>query len=160
MIIGHLPSTYLAFRFLTPKSWPRSFVLGGVIGGVVPDIDMLWFFTIGAQQVHHHNYLTHRPALWVGLLIAALLFGWSRGRMPALVIGLALGAVLHVVLDSVAGNIAWAWPLSDHAHPLVVVEATHSHWILSFINHPYFQVEIAVTLIAIAVYLWDRRKTR
>jgi len=53
-----------------------------------------------------------------------------------------------MALDSIAGSIAWGWPLSAAAYPLVVVHPTHGHWILSFLNHWTFKVEIALTLIA------------
>lgn len=71
---------------------------------------MLSLYFLHDCQVHHHDYLTHRPALWIGLLIAGLML---RSRMASgasgVPVALSLGAVLHVALDSIAGRINWGW---------------------------------------------------
>ncbi|WP_390881416.1 hypothetical protein [Cardiobacterium hominis] len=39
-------------------------------GGLLPDIDMLWFYLV--DHVHHHRYPTHWPLLWLLALVSAL----------------------------------------------------------------------------------------
>lgn len=150
MLIAHLPAAYLAFKAFAPRRLPRAIFWAGVVGGIAPDLDMLWFYFVDNKQHHHHDYLTHRPALWLGLLaLGVLLHQLRKSRVSAMGIALSLGAILHLVLDSIAGKIAWLWPLSDTALPLVVVQPTHSHWILSFMSHWTFQVEIVLVLAAL-----------
>ncbi|MCP3971664.1 MAG: metal-dependent hydrolase [Rhodobacteraceae bacterium] len=161
MIVGHLPASYLAFRYLSPRRWPRAAVAAGIAGGMFPDIDIAWFYLVDGRAHHHHDYLTHRPALYALLLFAVLTAAALRRQQPpAMATAFLAGTLLHLALDSVAGRIAWAWPFSDHAEPLSVVQATHSHWLLSFANHWYFQVELAVWAVAIATLLFDRRRQR
>ena len=143
MIIGHLPAGYLA-ALGARRFWPAQGLFAGIlIGAVLPDIDMLWFFLVDDKGHHHHSYLTHRPALWA-LLLAAGLFV----RKHPILIGLGLGGLLHVALDTTLGQIAWAWPFSDTSSPLIVVQPTHSHWLGSFMAHWTFQIEIALWGIA------------
>ena len=130
-----------------------------MIGGVFPDIDMIWFHTIGERATHHHNYITHRPVLYLGVLCAAFLWSAATRRSGAVGTAFALGALLHLVLDSVAGKIAWEWPFSNWAQPVTVVRPTHDHWALSFMAHWYFWVEIGVLLAAIVIFLNSRNRS-
>lgn len=160
MIIGHLPAAYLAFKSFAPRKLARSVFIAGLIGGVAPDLDMLWFHFVDGKQHHHHDYLTHRPILWIGLLLLFLLLRTThRHQTSAMGVAFALGALLHLSLDSIAGKIAWAWPISDHAVPLVVVQPTHSHWLLSFMTHWTFQLEVVLTLLAIFVF-WRSQRSK
>ena len=144
MFIGHLPAGYLAARTLWPDT-ARTIMIAALIGSVLPDIDMLYFYLIDARSTHHHEYITHRPILWLGVLLAGLFLR----RTPIIALGLA--ALLHMVLDSIVGKIAWGWPISHHAEPFVVVPATHDFWVFSFLTHWTFKVEIAITLLALFV---------
>ncbi|MEL6887211.1 MAG: metal-dependent hydrolase [Pseudomonadota bacterium] len=152
MIVGHLAAGYLAARGLAVVGAAALF--GGVlIGSVLPDIDMLWFALVDQGRVHHHNYLTHRPVIWAGLLCVGLLLRRTS------VTGVALGALLHLALDSIAGKIAWAWPVSEVAAPLVVVPATQAHWVMSFIFHWTFAMELALCALALGVFVRTRHRS-
>ncbi|WP_170763981.1 metal-dependent hydrolase [Ruegeria lacuscaerulensis] len=155
MFIGHLPGAYLVFRAATPGIGKLVFA-AALFGAVAPDLDMLWFYFVDDRAHHHHAYLTHRPILWAGIVLAGFLLGlrWSHaGRVLSF---FGAGGLVHMGLDSIVGEIAWAWPLSEFSHPLVTVEATHSNWILSFLTHWTFTVEIGVTVLAVIV--WFRRQ--
>lgn len=145
MFIGHLPAGYLAGKAIDLRGAYLGLFL---VGAVIPDIDMLWFYLIDSGH-HHHSFLTHRPIVWALIAIIGL---WWR---PALWLG--LGGLLHCALDTITGAIAWAWPLSDHAPHLVTVPARHSHWILNFLLYWTFLIEIALALIAIWVFLRRRK---
>ncbi|MEO0745665.1 MAG: metal-dependent hydrolase [Pseudomonadota bacterium] len=151
MIVGHLAAGYLAARGLAAIGAGALFG-GMLIGSVLPDIDMLWFALVDQGRVHHHDYLTHRPVVWAGLLCVGL------ALRRASVIGVALGALLHLALDSIAGKIAWAWPISDAATPLVIVPATQAHWLLSFIFHWTFALELALCALALALFVRTRHR--
>lgn len=147
MIIGHLPAGYLAGRAAKTLGASQALFLGIILGAVLPDVDMLWFHLVDHGSTHHHNYLPHRPIVWAVTLFIGLT---ARNRT---ITGIGLGALLHMALDSIAGQITWGWPFFEHATTLVTVQPTHSHWILSFMAHWTFQVEIAITLVA-AILFW------
>lgn len=150
MLIAHLPATYLALRALGPL--PRRAFLCGLAGGVAPDLDILWFVFVDHGQHHHHGYLTHRPALWALALVVLLVLScrWPGCRTVAL---LPAAALLHLVLDSLCGRIAWGWPLSAHAAPLVVVPARHGHWVANFTLHWTFAIELTLTALATIIMI-------
>lgn len=157
MFIGHLPGAYLVFRTTTPGLDKAAFA-AAMIGSIAPDIDLLWFYFVDNRSHHHHEYLTHRPLLWLGILTLGLLLRLRFPRAGLITAAFGAGGLVHMTLDSIVGEVAWAWPISEFTHPLVVVQATHSHWILSFLSHWTFKIEIAVTLLAAYVWWTSRRK--
>lgn len=161
MFIGHLPAAYLAFKAAAPKTLPLAAFAVGLIGGVLPDIDMLWFTFVDSSR-HHHEFITHRPVVWATLGLASVaLYRASRHQMGLIGLCLSLGALLHLILDSIAGKVSWLWPVSDVSLTLVQVQATHDHWIKSFLYHWTFKIEIAVTVTALIVLMisWRRKRT-
>lgn len=144
MFIGHLPAGYLLARIIWPDT-ARTIMVATLVGSVIPDVDMLYFYLFDGRSTHHHDYITHRPIIW----FAVFLTGAVLRRTAILAFG--LGALLHMALDSIVGKITWVWPISDFSKPLVVVQATHDHWILSFLFHWTFLVEILIVLTAIIV---------
>ena len=147
MIIGHLPAGYLVARLATALGAPSLF-WGLMSGSIAPDFDMLRFYQTDNQATHYHDYVTHRPVIWLGI------FGLGCLVRQAFVLGLGLGGVLLLVLDSIAGKVAWLWPFSDGTTTLVIVPATQDHWVLSFLVHWTFGVEIVITCIAI--FMWAK----
>lgn len=152
MIVGHLPAGYLLARALD-RSFDRDPLIwwSVIVGAVLPDIDMFWFFFVDGGAVHHHTYLTHDPTVWLGVLVAGFLLS-SRA-----LIGCGVGAVLHMALDTVAGAITWGFGDLSFTGPLVVVPATQAHWVLSFVLHWTFAVELVLVAWA-AVDLLRRRR--
>ena len=152
MIVGHVAAGYLAARGLAVIGSGALFG-GMLIGSALTDIDMLWFALVDQGRVHHHDDLTHRPVVWAGLLCVGV------ALRRASVIGVALGALLRLALDSSAGKIAWAWPVSDAATPLVIVPATQAHWLLSFIFHWTFAMELVLCALALALFVRTRHRS-
>ena len=155
MITAHLPSGYLLYR--TTRSRSRLVLAACLIGATFPDFDLIWFFFIDDRAVHHHRYWVHAPGFWLLCLALAAPFLW-RMRSEYRRTGLAFfaGWLLHLCLDTIVGSIMWLWPVSDRFYQLTTVQATHSHYILSFMAHWSFMFEIAIWLIAGAL-LWLRR---
>ncbi len=156
MFIGHLPGAYLIFRASAPNLGKLAFT-AAMIGAIAPDIDILWFYLVDDRGHHHHSYLTHRPIVWLGFLLAGLAIRGQFQKSGTVLTFLGAGGLVHMLLDSIVGQVAWLWPFSDATYPLVVVQATHSHWILSFVNHWTFKVEILITITALIVWLMTRR---
>lgn len=163
MFIAHAPSGYLlATRFVErARALPVSAgaaVAAGVIGGLAPDLDMLWFHLVDARQTHHHKYISHWPVMWLSLLLPALLWrrAFPRSRGAVLTVIFAAGGMLHMVLDSVVGDIWWFAPFLDRPFALFTVPALYRPWWLNFILHWSFALELAICAWAVVTF-WRRR---
>ncbi|ASM73496.1 MULTISPECIES: metal-dependent hydrolase [Roseobacteraceae] len=151
MFVAHLPAAYLVIRCARPNATPK-LIAAVLAGSVLPDIDLLWFYLVDARQHHHHAYLPHKPVLWVLLGLA----GWWRGS--SVTIGVAAGAMLHLLLDSIVGQVTWGWPVTDWAAPLVVVPATRNWWVASFLLHWTFAIEIAICALAAVAWFTSGKR--
>jgi len=162
VLTAHLPSGYVLAR-LWPALWPqpvRGLWPAALIGAVLPDLDMLWFHLIDHGAVHHHRYWVHVPAVWalaaaVGLpLLAGLRSSWF-GAACVLFVALQI----HLLLDTISGGILWGWPFDDHLYSLLSVPATRAHWVLSFLLHWSFALELAIWTCA-GVLWWRAGDSR
>jgi hypothetical protein len=129
-------------------------IAAAALGAVFPDFDLIRFYLFDNHQRHHHDYWTHIPAIW-GLIALgwwALMKAFNRrfGTLPLVFIAAVFS---HLVLDTMAGEIEWAWPFFSHGFTLVTVPATHVKWYLSFLTHWTFALEIFVSITALCVAL-------
>jgi hypothetical protein len=154
MLTAHLPSGYVLAR-LAPKG--RWLMPAALIGAVLPDFDMLWFHFVDHGSIHHHRYWVHVPAFWAAvaaLALPVLAFFARRCLAPAVMFFAAL--LLHMLLDSIGGGILWGAPFSDRLYTLVEVPASQPHWVLSFLLHWTFMLELGIW--GWAFYLWRKGK--
>lgn len=150
MITAHLPSGYVLGRALPSALW---MIPAALIGAILPDIDLLWFYLVDDRSIHHHRYWVHVPAFWAALAVVILPLT-PRTYRPAAG-GFFLALILHICLDSIAGDIMWHWPFDDRFTHLVTVPAIYDNWILNFFLHPVFALEIVIW--AMAIVLWVKR---
>lgn len=157
MLTAHLPSGYVLGKSLP---WEDRWVMPvALLGAVLPDFDLVFFFFVDGQAIHHHRYWVHIPAFW--LMVAALslpLLAWlGRARL-----GLVFFAAIfvHLCLDSVGGGILWAAPFNTTLYALVTVPATQSHWILSFLLHWTFLFELVIWAVAGLIFFGHRARAR
>lgn len=162
MITAHLPAGYIGAKLLAPRLGVsgrafRPFLLAGLLGAVAPDFDLVYYFLIDQHQHHHHTLWPHFPIVWVSLLLLSVLwFRAGHGRsVAALAVIFSVNGLVHMVLDTVAGNIWWLMPFVNKPFVLFTVPPRYSPWWLSFILHWTFLFELAV--IGWAVYLWRRK---
>ncbi|NJM84197.1 MAG: metal-dependent hydrolase [Tabrizicola sp.] len=152
MLTAHLHSGYVLARALPPDI-PRLMPVA-LVGAVLPDIDMVWFHLVDNGAFHHHRYWVHVPVFWLAVAAVALpLAAWLGYLRTAAVFFAAI--LVHLVLDSIGGGILWGAPISDHLFEMVTVPAAHGHWILSFMLHWTFLLELLIW--AAAAFLWFRR---
>ncbi|RWI15458.1 MAG: metal-dependent hydrolase [Mesorhizobium sp.] len=146
MLIAHLPSGYILGRLARRRRREASDVVAAaMLGSVIPDIDMLYFYLIDGGRTHHHAYITHWPLFWatigtVGVSVGRLL---GSRRLPSIAIFLA-GAMVHMALDTVASPIMWLAPFSHRPFELVAVPASHGNWVLNFVLHWTFALELVI----------------
>lgn len=154
MLIAHFPAGYLASQLFNSRQSKAAVM----IGSVLPDIDLVYFYTLGGRAVVHHHYWLHKPFFWIAVLIPVLLLGrllrW-KGEIPCL--ALSAGIFIHLCLDSITGSIFWLWPFHDAALTLVQVQALHTPWQMNFILHWTFLAEILIILAAAIVFVRNRQ---
>jgi len=76
---------------------------------MLPDSDLALFYLRASASVNHHSYLAYRPMFWLGLLLVGLILRkFKSGHRIGCI---AAGAVLHMVSDTVVGEIVWGWPI-------------------------------------------------
>lgn len=156
MILAHLPAGYLVGRAFGTTRGPM--MAAALAGSVLPDFDLIWFYLIDERAFHHHHYWVHVPGFWA--LVAAVVLPLVRRAAlslwrPALAFFAAI--LVHLVLDSIGGGVMWLWPFDRTLIALVEVPPTQSHWVLSFLVHWTFALEIAIILTAAALVLAARK---
>ena len=162
MFIGHLPAGYLIGvlvkqNALVKKELKIKCFYACLVGAVIPDIDMLYFYFVDQRQHHHHSYLTHLPITWVALLVtAALWLQFKKGYQAAMVLGaFAVSGFVHLVLDTLVGDVWWLYPIVNEPISLFTVTARYEPWWLNFIFHWSFALEFLVW--AVALLVWFKR---
>lgn len=162
MIIGHLPAGYVFSKFVVGKLAGkgfdlRYFVLAGVAGAIAPDLDMFYFYLVDNRQYHHHTYWTHYPIFWLGILALSTLWFWLSAKKSSALLGLAFSAngSIHMVLDSIVGDVWWFAPIVDKPFAMFTVPALYNPWWLNFILHWSFALELLA--LSWAILLWRRQ---
>lgn len=163
MLTAHLPSGYCLVKGLSKKLSKGSELTGwaffaAVLGAVFPDFDMLFFYFVDDRSIHHHRYWVHVPAFWLVVSAIVLPVLW-RTTYKTVALWFLAGVLLHLLLDSIGGGIMWLAPFNDHLFELMTVPASQSHWILSFILHWTFVLEMLIWGTAIYLYIKARSDT-
>ncbi|GAA2828334.1 inner membrane protein [Aminobacter aminovorans] len=157
MLIAHLPAGFILGMLARNVSGnARAIMPAALLGSVAPDLDMFYFYLVDGQQTHHHSYVTHWPLfwLWLGCVVMPLVGRlWPRFAKAGLVFFVA--AMLHMMLGSIAAPMLWLMPFSDFSVELVTIPARYPHWVLSFVLHWIFALEI--TICAWAAFLAVRQ---
>lgn len=154
MILAHLPAGYLFSRWLgqqLPGKLQSNWLLPcGLLGSILPDLDLLYFYLLDARQHHHHTYWPHLPVFWLPVTVIALNALWHRRNDQTFGCALAMLANiwLHLLLDSWAGDIWWLYPWLDKPFALVQVPPAEGFWLWAFVGHWSFLAEIALLLAA------------
>lgn len=159
MFIAHIPSGYVFSTMLVERARnlrvsASAVITSGVIGALAPDFDMAYFYLFDHRQTHHHKYFSHWPIVWLTLLAASAV--WLRlsrsSKASLLALVFCSGCMLHLVLDSLVGDIWWCAPFVDRPFAMFDVPAIFEPWWLNFILHWSFGVELAICLWAWLIY--------
>jgi inner membrane protein len=158
VITAHAPSGYILARLLIAR-WrnlpisARAVVLIAVIGALAPDFDMFYFYLVDARQTHHHRYFTHWPIVWLSLIgLSALSFRFIRPAWAFSALLFCVCAFLHLILDTLVGDIWWFAPFQDKPYALFTVQSRFSPWWLNFFLHWSFVAELLIWAWAIRLY--------
>ena len=161
MFIAHLPAGYLLASSTQSKVSLQNSQLvfwSILVGSILPDLDMFYFYLIDGRQTNHHLYWPHIPMFWLLLLgIGALISKVIRQKKVMRgMLYLLVGIMLHLLLDTLVGGIAWLFPYKGDLIYLIEVPAVRSWWVWNFVFHWTFLIEV---LICVAAFVtWVRRK--
>jgi hypothetical protein len=124
-------------------------LLIGTLGAVAPDFDMIHFYLLDQRQHHHHTYWTHYPVFW--LVLALMSYVWFGSRNKLAFWCFFINIFLHLLLDSIVGDIWWLAPWLDKPFSLFTVPAAYQPWWLSFILHWSFGLELFLSAWALII---------
>jgi inner membrane protein len=132
----------------------KAVAIAGIVGAIAPDFDMAYFYLIDDGKTHHHKYVSHWPLLWLSMAFVSFLFLrlTTNKRRAFLATVFSLGGVLHILLDSVVGDVWWFAPVVDKPYSLFTVTARYDPWWLNFFLHWSFALEVAITAWAVIVF--------
>ena len=160
MLIAHMPAGYVlsvaALWVKKPRrKYTRLCIVAGLLGSVLPDFDILYFYFIDGRHTFHHAYWTHIPLYWTALAAVLWLF---RGKLTeagrTVVLFVLLGVVTHLALDSVVRGIMWLYPYSREMYHMTNTPVRYGHWLIDLMTHWTFFIELAITGAAGLVYLY------
>ncbi len=165
MFIAHLPAGYLLSKCFESKSktqkipW-KIFLTLGLIGSILPDLDLFYFYLIDARQHQHHSYWTHIPIYWICIyFFAAGIFILKKNKkMLFITTFIFIEIMLHIFLDTIAGGILWAYPKNTEYFSFFTVLPQYNWWVLNFILHWSFLLEIAILLLAFTIFKTSNNK--
>ncbi|MEM8949673.1 MAG: metal-dependent hydrolase [Pseudomonadota bacterium] len=160
MFIAHAPAGYIAAKFaqktISKNEFETKLILAcGMFFSILPDFDMIYFYTIDNRQNLHHSYWTHIPVFWISCSLLVFLVSMLFRSRTIYLCGLMLmlATMVHLILDSVAGGILWLYPIDSTAYTLIDVPAQYGHWILNFVFHWSFLLELGILALAVIVFL-------
>ena len=165
MLIGHLPAAILASRAYVQRngsgmhqSQKRLLVWAGILAGVMPDLDLLYYYFVDNCQNNHHSYWTHFPVFWT-LFLAPFLLLIRKNRetfLWHLVAVVYMNCMIHMGLDTVVGKIQWALPFTDTYYAFFEVVHRYRWWVWDFVFHWTFILEIAIWYLCLWTFLDTR----
>lgn len=164
MLIAHMPAGYIlsvaalglrnSTRNHTHKH-TRLCLYTGLLGSILPDFDILYWFFIDDGHTFHHAYWTHIPLYWAAL---AVLLWLLRGKLTEAVRAAApfvlMGVAAHLVLDSVASGIMWFYPFSREMLHTTEIPVRYGHWLIDMLTHWTFFIELAICALGGLVFLY------
>ncbi|MCX4029579.1 metal-dependent hydrolase [Endozoicomonas sp. SM1973] len=164
MFIAHLPAGYLITQLYLKRQCfsfaeqHRAWLVGvGLFASVLPDVDLLYFYWFDQRQHNHHSYWTHTPVFWLAIFLLPCVVVWITKQKLLLttIVVLLMNVMLHLLLDSIAAEILWLYPVVKQSFGLVEVPAQFAWWPLNFLLHWSFMLEVLI--VGTALYQLKRQ---
>ncbi len=165
MFIAHLPAGYLLSKYFASKSKTHKipwgiFVALGLVGSILPDLDLFYFYLIDERQHQHHSYWTHIPIYWICIyiIVASMFILKKNKKLLFITTFIFIDVMLHIILDTVAGGIIWGYPRSTEYFSFFTVLPQYNWWVLNFILHWTFLFEMTIIIFAFTIYTTSKFK--
>lgn len=161
MLIAHIPAGYITTRYYNRIAGENiSFSRYGLLFSIWPDFDLLYFYLVDKKATFHHLYFTHIPLSVViafVFIVPIYLLDKSKKLFKIYLLFL-ISWFLHLILDTLTGGIAWLYPLKSSVIKLIEIPSQHSNWIVNFVFHWSFLIEISITAWAVILLFADKSK--
>ncbi len=163
MFIAHLAAGYLLTKAVVHKipkdqsNHVKYFWMLGLLFSVVPDFDLFYFYLVDSR-VHHHKLFPHLPIFWLPVFILVFTLAWALKHRAMYYAGIVCAAniFMHLLLDTFVGFVWWLYPVIDEPYYWILVPNQYRHWVMNFVFHWTFLVEILIVVSA----FWMMRKKR
>lgn len=168
MYIAHIPAGYILTKFLSKKFTQVKYtVSAGLIGSVAPDFDMIYKILFDINGVNHRYYFSHFPLFWFLVyilgIIAILLFyslkiiDKSKKTNFVYLLSIFIANVfLHLLLDLPTGVLLLG-PFSNTVFKFVTMPNQYNNYLLNIALHPLFLVEILIIVLAIYLFIKEKK---
>jgi len=160
MFIGHLPAGYILTKTLQKKLGTTKYLFFGLLGSMIADIDIFYFYLIDNRQNLHHGYWIHIPFYWMMIAIVTILLFWILKKKDYIIASIIFfsNIFLHLFLDTIVGKIEWLYPITDKGYFLFDVPAVYDFWVWNFVFHWTFLFEIGIVVWAVVLFMKERDK--
>ncbi len=126
---GHVAGGYLvgyAFvRFIEPSlpaSQAQFLIFLAMASAFAPDLDMFYSFIkvgnmrLATHRANHRLLFTHTPFFWIICGFGIFLLQGANRQSASIALVITLGALSHLLLDSIQYGIRWLYPISKRLY--------------------------------------------
>lgn len=161
MFLAHLPAGYILTKKLQKSHKIEKYLALGLFASILPDLDIVWFYLVDNAQHLHHSYWIHIPFYWllIGLIAFIAIKVAKRSELITPLIIFLCGIFLHLFLDTFVGGIKWLYPISTESFFIAYVPAVYNYWVLNFIFHWTFLLEVSIIFWSIWILISQRFKS-
>ena len=158
MLIAHIPAGYITSKVASKtvkKEHTPSLVISSFIFSVWHDLDLIYFYFFDSTKTFHHLYFPHLPIVMITAFIVTLplycLKKFEKFRIYHILF--FVNWLIHLILDTFTGGIAWLYPFNNEIFLFIDIPANFNHWIISFILHWSFVIELVFVAVALILFL-------
>lgn len=157
MLIAHISTGYIVAKAFKQKK--KSVIISSLVFSVWPDLGLVYFYLFDRSIIHRH-FFPHLPVVMVLAFLITLPLYYMKffAKMRIYYVLFFVNWLLHLVLDTFTERIFWLYPLSNHGFQLIEIPAVYSHWVISFVLHWSFVVELAIVALALILFLRARKR--
>ena len=153
MLIAHMPAGYIVSKIANKKT-SSLYTICGLIFSVWPDLDLFYYYFFDKTGTFHHTYFTHLPFVAVisFLIMFSLTFIKGLKKHCPYYWLFYINWGVHLVCDTFTGGIAWLYPFNDMLFTIINIPPISPNWVISFIFHWSFTIEIAIVIWAVVLF--------
>lgn len=158
---GHLIIPFAVVEYATKRHVHRQWVvMSTLVFSILPDIDVVFLGRVAG----HHQTITHTPIFWLssGFCLWAASKFFKQPKVVAVSIGLLVGSLSHMVLDTfgMSMGVAWLAPFSQKEYSFLPInpEYAANQWLQHYLESPAFWIEVAAVVVIATYYGYGRIK--
>jgi len=126
--------------------------ISSLVFSVLPDLGLIYFYFFNST-ISHRQFFPHLPIVMLATLIITIPLYRLKffEKMRVYYVIFFVNWFVHLVIDTFTERIHWLYPFRDEGIMLIEIPARYSHWIISFVLHWSFLLELAIIAVALAL---------